>query len=171
MSLMRLSGEAFRRHARVFRTRGGLQHVKKVEADRLLDLHGTAVRTVLPDIPHPYIAAAPKIVHILLLSSEQLLKSLGRYAIHSPVSTAAEFLSRSRLGGVVNHVFGELDWTVRPGLDCEGNLAEVVGVDGLVGMGARGLQRVISGTCHRQAALFRRMAQHDTTFFRITRPW
>ena len=29
-----LSGEAFRRHAGVFRPRGGLQNVKKVEADR-----------------------------------------------------------------------------------------------------------------------------------------
>jgi hypothetical protein len=36
MPLVRLSGEAFRRHARVFRARRRPQHMKKVEADRLL---------------------------------------------------------------------------------------------------------------------------------------
>ena len=113
--------------------------MKKVEADRLLDLHGTAVRTVFPDIPDPYIAAAPEIVHVLLLSGQQLLESLSRYAIQSPLSTAAELRSRSRLGGMIDHVFGELDRTARPGLDCEGNLAEVLGVESLLGMRARGL--------------------------------
>src|SRR5262249_54584154 len=145
--------------------------VKKVEAHRLLDLNGSAVRAVFPDILDPYIAAAPEIVHVLLLSGEQLLESLGRYTIHSPLSTAAEFLSRSRLGGMIDHVFGELDRTARLSLDCEGNLAEVVGVDSLVGMRARGFECMVSRTCHAQAALFRRMAQHDATAFRITGSW
>src|SRR3974390_2207236 len=111
MSLIRFSGQAFRRHACVFRTRRGLQHVKKVETDRLLDLHSSAVRTVFPSIAEPYIAAVPELVHVLLLSGEQLLESLSRCAIHGPLGKAAQFLSRSRLGGVIDHVFGELDGT------------------------------------------------------------
>ena len=76
MPLIRLSGEAFRRHTRVFRTRRGLQDVKQIEADRLLDLHGGALHAVFPDIPDPDIAAAPEIVHVLLLGGEQLLEPL-----------------------------------------------------------------------------------------------
>src|SRR5262249_43547867 len=81
MSLVRLCGEAFRRQARIFRTRRGLQDVKEVEADRLLDFYGSAVRTVLSDIPDAYIAAVPKVVHVLLLSGEQRLESLTFYPI------------------------------------------------------------------------------------------
>jgi len=71
--------------------------MKKVEADRLLDLHGCALSAVFPDIPDPNIAAAPEIVHVLLLGGEQLREALAHYAIHCPLSTAAEFFRRSRL--------------------------------------------------------------------------
>ena len=109
--LIGLSGEAFRRHARVFRARRGLEDVKKVEADRLLDLDGAALGPVFPDILDPDIAPTPKIVHVLLLRGEQPLESLGHYAIQCPFSTAAELFGGSRLRGVINHVFGELDGT------------------------------------------------------------
>src|SRR5262249_56646863 len=122
--------------------------VKEVEADRLLDFHGGAVCTVLSDITDSYITAVPKIVHVLLLSGEQLLESPTFYPIHSPLSTAAEFLGRSRLRGVIDYVFGELDRTMGLGLDCEGKLAEVVAVDRLFGMRARSLQRMVSSGCH-----------------------
>src|SRR5499427_9348157 len=150
MPLIRLSSEAFRRHARIFRTRRGLHDVKQVEADRLLDFHGGALHTVFPDIPDPDIAAAPEIVHVLLLGGEQLLEPLGHYAIQRPLSAAAEFLSRSRFGGMIDYIFGELDRMARQGLDCEDDLAEVVSVDNLLGMRARSLQAMVSGTCHGQ---------------------
>ena len=59
--------------------------MKKVEADRLLDLHGTALRAVLPDILDPDIATAPEIFHVLLLRPEQLLEPLSniRSMVHS----------------------------------------------------------------------------------------
>src|SRR5262245_34716686 len=117
MALVRVSGEALRGHTRVLRTRRGLQDVKKVEADRLLDLDGGALRAVFTDILDPDIAAAPEIVHVLLLVGEQLLEPLGYYAIHRPLSTAAEFFGRSRLRGVIHHVFGELDRTAGQRLD------------------------------------------------------
>src|SRR5262249_11817703 len=60
MPLIRLSGEAFRRHTRVFRARGGLQDVKEIEANRLLDLDGAALCAIFPDIPDLDIAAAPE---------------------------------------------------------------------------------------------------------------
>ena len=167
MPLVRLSGEAFRRHARVFRPRRGLQNVKKVEADRLLDLHGAALCSVFPDILDPHIAPAPKIVHVLLLSGEQLPEALAHYAIQCPFSTAAELFGGSRLRGVIDHVFGELDWTAGLRLDCEGDLAEVSGVDNLAGVRARALQRIVSRTCQGEAALFGRMAQHDAPVFGI----
>ena len=78
--------------------------MKKVEADRLLDLHRSALRAVFPDIPDPDVAAAPEIVQVFLLRGEQLLEPLLHYAIHSPVGTAAEFFSRSRLRRVIDHV-------------------------------------------------------------------
>src|SRR5215813_10093941 len=146
MPLIRVSGKALGGRTRTSRTRRGLQDVKKVEADRLLDSNGGALRAVFPDILDPDIAAAPEIVHVLLLVGEQLLEPLGYYAIHRPLSTAAEFFGRSRLRGVIHHVFGELDRTAGPGLDREGNLAKIFSVDDLVGMRARGLQRVVSGT-------------------------
>src|SRR5262245_66207854 len=126
MSLVRLSGEAFRRQARIFRTRRGLQDVKEVEADRLLDFHGGAVCTVLSDIPDSYIAAVPKIVHVLLLRGAQLLESPTFYPIHSPLSTAANFLRRSGLRGVIADIVGALHRTVGHGLDCSGELADVI---------------------------------------------
>jgi len=131
--LIGLSGEAFRRHTRVFCAPGGLQDVKEVEADGLLYLHGAPLCSVFPDILDPDIAPTPKIAHVLLLRSEQLLESLGHDAIHCPLSAAAELFSGSRLGCVIDHVFGELDRTAGPGRDCEGDLAEVLGVHNLVG--------------------------------------
>jgi hypothetical protein len=113
--------------------------VKKVEADRLLDLHGAALYSVFPDILEPDIAPAPKIVHVLLLRGEQPLESLGHYAIQCPFSTAAELFGGSRLRGVINYVFGELDGTAGLRLNCEGDLAEVSGLDNLVGVRARAL--------------------------------
>src|SRR5262249_53900610 len=96
--------------------------------------------------------------------------SLGRYTIQSPLGAAAELFSRSRPGGMIDHVFGELDRTAGLGLDCEGNLSEIFGVDNLIGVRARGLQRIFGDTCQGQAALFGRMAQHDATVFRIVGP-
>ena len=113
--------------------------MKKVEADRLLDLHGAALRAVLSDIFDPDIAAAPEIVHILLLRPEQLLEPLGHYTVHGPLGTAAQFFSRSRLRCVIDHEFGEMDRTVGPGVDCEGDLAGVLSVCNLVVVWARGL--------------------------------
>ena len=95
--LIRSSGEALRRHARVFRARRGLQDVKEVEADRLLDLYGAALRAFFSDIPDPDVAAAPEIVHVLLLGGEQLMEPLVHHAIHSPFGTAAKFFCGSRL--------------------------------------------------------------------------
>jgi len=54
-----------------------------------------------------------------------------------------------------------------PGLDRKGNLAEVPGMDDLVGVRARGLYRMVSGTRQGQAALFGLVAQHDATVFGI----
>jgi hypothetical protein len=101
-----------------------------------LDLHGSALRAVFADIPDLDIAPAPKIVHVLLLGGEQRLEPLAHYAIHGPLSTAAEFFSRSRLRGVIDHELGEVDRAAGPGLDGEGNLAEVLGVVNLVGVRA-----------------------------------
>src|SRR5262249_39126923 len=170
MSFIRFPGKTFCRHASVLRTCRRLQHVEKVEADRLLNLYGATLGAVFADVLDSNIAAAPEIVHVLLLSSEQLLESLRRYPVHCPLSAAAEFLSRSGARGVIDHVFGEYDRTVRPGLDDEGDLAEIIGVDGLVGIRARCLQCMVGGTCHGQAALFGRMTQHDATAFGITGP-
>jgi hypothetical protein len=127
-----LAGEAFRRHAGAFRARRGLQDVKKVEADRLLDLDGAALDSVFPDVLDADIAAAPEIIHVLLLSREQSLESLAHYPIQSPFGTAAKLLGGSRLRGVIDHVLGELDWTAGLRLDGEGDLAEVGTVDDLV---------------------------------------
>ncbi len=121
--------------------------MKKVEADRLLDLHGATLDSVFPDILDPNIAPAPKLVHVLLLRGEQLLESLGHYAIQCPFSTAAEIFGGSRLRGVIDYVLSEFDWTAGLGVDCECDLAEVSGVGNLVGVRARALQRIISRTC------------------------
>src|SRR5262249_4541705 len=167
MPLIRLSGEAFRRYTRVFRARGGLQDMKEVEANRLLDLHGAALCAIFPDIFDLDIAAAPEIVQVLLLGGEQLLEPLVHDAIQRPLSAAAEFFGRGRVRGMIDDVFGVLDWTAGPGLDCEGNLAKVPSMDGLVGVRTRGLYRIVRGTCQDQTALFGRMAQHDATVFGI----
>jgi hypothetical protein len=68
---------------------------KKIKADCLLDLDSAALGAVLPDIFDPDIAAAPEIVHILLLGGEQLLEPLDHHPIHSPFGTAAELFRRS----------------------------------------------------------------------------
>src|SRR6516164_10734790 len=114
MPLIGLSGEALGRHARVLRSRGRLQDVKQVEADRLLDLHGRPLGALCANIPDPEITTSPEIVHVLLLGSEQLLESLARYAIHGPLGAAAEFFRRSRPRGVINNVLSELDRRARP---------------------------------------------------------
>jgi hypothetical protein len=142
--------------------------VEKIEADRLLDLHRAALQTVLPDILDAHVAAAPEIVKVALLRGQQLLEALGRYAIQSPLSKTADFLGRGHSGGMIDDVFGELDRRSRARVDSEGNLAEVVAVDGFIGMRAGGLQRMVGGTRHGQTALFRRMAQHDAPAVRIT---
>jgi hypothetical protein len=113
--------------------------MKKVEANRLLDLHGTALRALFSDIPDPHITAAPEIVHVLLLRREQLLEPLAHHAIRRPLGPAAKFFRRRRLRRVINHVFGEIDRTPGPGVDCEGDLAKVLGVGNLVGVRAQGL--------------------------------
>ena len=139
MSLVRLSGEAFGRHTPIFRPRRGLQDMKKVEADRLLDLHRAAFRPVLSDIADPDVAAAPEIVQILLLRGEELLEPLAHYAIHRPLGTAAEFFRRSCRRRVVNHIFGKMDRTTGVSVDCEGYLAAIFTMGNFVGLRARGL--------------------------------
>src|SRR5262249_53957188 len=124
--------DAFRWHPGVFRTRRGLEDVKKVEADRLLDFHGAALYSIFPDILDADVAAAPKIAHVMLLSSKQLLEALAHHPIQCPLSTAAELIGGSRLRRVIDHVFGELDRRAGPSVDCEGDLAEVSGMDRLV---------------------------------------
>jgi hypothetical protein len=61
----------------------------------LLDLDRRALDALQAYIFDADIAASPKIVHVLLLGSEQFLESLARYPIHRPLSAAAEFFSRS----------------------------------------------------------------------------
>ena len=117
MPLIGLAGETFRRHAGVFGTRRSLQDVKKVEADRLLDLYGAALRAAFSDIPDPDIAAPPEILHVLLLRGEQLLEPLGHYAIHGPLGTTAEFFSPSRRRSVIDHKFAEVDRAAGLGFD------------------------------------------------------
>jgi hypothetical protein len=144
--------------------------VKKIETDGLLDLDGAALCSVFPDILDPDIASAPEIVHILFLGGEQVLESLAHHAIHSPLSKAAEFFGGGGLRGVIDQVFGKLDGAARPRLDCEGDLSEVTSMSNLVGVRAGALQRIVSRTCHREAALFSRMAQHDAAVFGIAGP-
>lgn len=59
--------------------------MKKIEADRLLDLRRRALGAVFPDVPDPDIVAAPEIIHVLLLGGEQLLEPLG--PLRDPSST------------------------------------------------------------------------------------
>ena len=161
MPLIGLAGETFRRHAGVFGTRRGLQDVKKVEADRLLDLYGAALRAVFSDILDPDIAAPPEIIDILLLRREQLLESLIDYAIHGPLGTTAELLGRSRRRGVIDHVLGELDGAATASLDRERDLPEVLAMHDLVSIGAGRFQCTLGATDQEQAALFGPMAEHD----------
>src|SRR5262249_62080615 len=65
MSIERLSGEAFRRQARIFRTRRGLKDVKEDEADRLLDFHGGGGCKVPTEIPHSLLVPMTKNLHIM----------------------------------------------------------------------------------------------------------
>src|SRR6478672_5623218 len=108
MPLIRLSSEAFGRYTCAFRTRRGLQNLEKIKANRLLDLYGGPFPAFDPDITHTHIAAAPEIVHILLLGGKQILEPPGRYPIHCPLSAAAQFPRRRGLRGMIDHVFGEV---------------------------------------------------------------
>src|SRR4029434_6421747 len=101
--------------------------------------------------------------------SDALVAPLVHYAIQCPFSTAAEVFGGSRLRGVIDDVFGELDWPAGLRVDCERDLAEVSGVCNLVGVRARALQRIISRTCQREAALLGRIAQHDAPVFGVAR--
>ena len=67
---------------------------------------------------------------------------------------------RGRVRGMIDHVFGEVDRTAGPGVDCEGDLTEVPSVNNLVGVRARGCQGVVDGACEDQAA--RSVAWHRT---------
>ena len=69
MSLVGLSGESFRRYPHVFGTRGGLQDVKEIKADRLLDFYGAALYAVFPDVPDSDIAPAPEVVHVKMTAT------------------------------------------------------------------------------------------------------
>ena len=134
MPFIGLSSEALRRHSGVLGARCGLQDVKEVETDRLLDLNGRSLGALLADILDPDIAASSKVVHVLLLGGEQFLESLECYPIHCPLGTTAELFGRSRLRGVIDDVFSELDRHARPSLYGEGNLAEILGVNNLEGV-------------------------------------
>src|SRR5207244_1616970 len=140
MSLIGLSREAFCRYASVFRARRGLQDVKQVEADRLLDFYGGALEPVFADSTDADIAPVPEILHVLLLGGEQRLEPLLHHAVHGPLRTAADLFGGSRVRRVIDHVFGEVDRTAGLCLDREGDLAEVLGVDRLVGVWTRGLK-------------------------------
>ena len=120
--------------------------MKKIEADGLLNLYSAALQAVFPDVPDLDIAAEPEIVHVLLLTGEQLLESLLRDAIHRPLGSAAEFFSRSRPGGMIDHVFRELNWRPTLRRDREGDLPEVLGMNNLRGVLALGLQSSVSGS-------------------------
>src|SRR6516225_93850 len=140
MALICLSGDALSWHTRIFGARGRLQDVKEIEAYRLLDLHGSAFCSVFSDVPDPDIAAPPEILHLLLLRGEQLLEPLGHYAIQCPLGTTAELFRRSHRRSVVDHVFGEMDRTVGPRIDGEGDLAKILGIGDLMGVRARGVE-------------------------------
>ena len=105
---------------------------KKVEADGLLDLHGAAPCPLLAYILDPNVAAAPKIVHVLLLGYEQPLESLVHYAIHRPLGAAAQFFGGCLLRTMVDNVLGELDRTTGLGIYGESNLAKVRGTGNFV---------------------------------------
>ena len=138
MPLVSLSGKAFGWYTCIFRPRRGLQDLEEIKANRLLDLDRGPFRAFRPDIPHTDIAAAPEIVHILLLCGKQILESPRRHPIHCSFSAAAEFPRRRDLRGMIDHVFCQLYRTASAGLDREGDLTKVVGVNHLVSVGARG---------------------------------
>ena len=56
--------------------------MKEVEADCLLDLHRAPFRAFFSDIPDPDIAAAPEIVHVLLLRRRAAAETCG--SSHDP---------------------------------------------------------------------------------------
>src|SRR6266545_8163882 len=68
---------------------------------------------------------------------------------------------------MIDHVLREVDRTAGSGLDREGDLAKVFGVDSLMDVYACGLQNMVSSTRQGDAALFSRMTEHDATVFRI----
>src|SRR5207302_10465375 len=109
--LIGLASEAFCRYARAFRARRGLQDVKQVEANRLLDFDGAALDPVFPDSTDADIAAVPEILHVLRLSGEPRLEPLLHHAVHLPLRTAADLCGGSRVRRVIHHVDGEVDRT------------------------------------------------------------
>jgi hypothetical protein len=77
MPLVRLSGEALCWHTAIFCARRCLEDMKKVEADRLLDLHRAAFDPVLPDVPDLDIAATPEILQDTALARRAAARSRG----------------------------------------------------------------------------------------------
>ena len=110
--------------------------MKQVESDCLLHFHRVAPRAMLPDILDPDIAAAPEVVHILLLGREKLRKPVSNDAIQGPLRAAAEFFGRSCPGRMIDYIFGELDGAVWLSLNFKGDLPEVIALRNLVRMGA-----------------------------------
>src|ERR1700746_827491 len=102
--------------------------MKEIEADCLLRLHSRALYAVFSDIADTNIAAAPEIVQVVPLGGKQLLESFVDYTIPGALSTAAEFLGRSRLRRMINHVFGQADRTTRVCFDRESDSPKVLRV-------------------------------------------
>ena len=144
--------------------------MKQVKTDRLLHFHRVALRSGFPDIFNPDVAAAPEIVHILLLGCKEFWKPFGHHAIQGPLSPAAEFFGRSRWRRMIDHVFGELDGAVWLSFDCESDLAEILVLRNLVRISASGFHHVVGGASQGEAALLCGMTQHDPAVFRITSP-
>src|SRR5215831_17549639 len=86
---------------------------------------------------------------------------MRRHTVKCPLGAAAQLLSSGRLGGMIDHVFGELDWAAAAGLDREGDLPEVLAMHDLVSIGAGRFQCTLGATDQEQAALFGPMAEHD----------
>src|SRR5215471_9462215 len=167
VSLVSLTGEALRRHTRVLRACRSLQDVKKIEADRLLDLNGGAFRALFPNIPYTDVAASPEVLHVLRLRLEQLLESPGSYPIQRPLSATTQLFGRRSLRAVIDHVLDELERTAAPCLDAEGNLAEILSMRGLAGKRAGCFEPSISGARQREPALVSHVAEYDATVLRI----
>lgn len=167
MAFIRPAGEAFRGHSRAFGAGGGLQDLKKVETNRLLDFQRAALCALFPDILDADIAPTPEIVKILLLRGKQWRKPLAANAVHGPFGATAELGDRSSCGGVIDHEFGKLDRTAGPGYDRERSLTEVLGLDDLVRLQTIRFEDMIDCAYQGQTALLGRVAQHDPTVLGI----